>query len=71
MTRPPHPDDARQTLIELAERRSEINRAEAAWRHDLGHAIAQAIAAGLAKNEIAELSGMSRATLYRHLEDQR
>lgn len=71
MGRAPHPDDARQALTDLAERRSEINRAEAAWRHDLGQAIAQAIAAGVPKSEIAELSGMSRATLYRHLEDQR
>lgn len=64
-TRPMHPDDARQALRDLAERRSEINRAEAEWRHDLGHAIEQAIAAGLAKSEVAELSGMSRRTFYR------
>lgn len=65
--RAPHPDDARQTLIELAERRSEINHLEAMWRNDLGPAIEYALAAGLSKVEIAELTGMGRATLYRHL----
>lgn len=67
MTRPPHPDDARQTLIELAERRSEINRLEAMWRNDLAPAIEQALAAGLTKTEIAELSGMTRMSVHRHL----
>lgn len=67
MARAPHPDDARQTLRELGERRSLITRLEVELHADLGPAIEQAIAAGLSKVEIAELAGIGRASLYRRL----
>ncbi|MFW5933708.1 MAG: hypothetical protein ACOCT8_03145 [Actinomycetota bacterium] len=65
--RPPHPDDARQALRDLAQRRSQINHLEAEVQRDLAPAIEQALEAGLSKTEIAELSGMSRSRLYQRL----
>lgn len=68
--RPPRPDDARQTLTALARRRSEINRLEAEYQLDLATGIEEALAAGLTKVEISELTGLSRGRIYQRLARQ-
>ncbi len=61
---PPHPDDCREDLRQLAERRDELLREQQAWPIDLGDAAARAKAAGLSITEIAAVAGVTRQTVY-------
>jgi predicted DNA-binding protein YlxM (UPF0122 family) len=61
---PPHPDDCRNDLRQLAERRVELLREQQAWPIDLADATATAKAAGLSMTEIADLAGVTRQTVY-------
>lgn len=62
--RAPHPDDCRDALRELAERREEHAREHEALTADLGREARVAQTAGLSVTEIAELAGVSRQTVY-------
>ena len=63
-----HPDDARATLTEVGERRSYHERGRAEVMLDTRDAVADGIEAGLTITEIAALTGLTRPTIYKLLD---
>ena len=61
---PPHPDDCREDLRRLAERRVELLREQQAWPMDLADTARRCKTAGLSITEIADLAGVTRQTVY-------
>lgn len=59
-----HPDDARQTLAQIGERRAAGERVRAEAMRDLERWAPAAVEAGVTRVEIARLAGVSRTTVY-------
>lgn len=70
MTRSPHPDDCRDALRALAQRRAAMQDGLRAWPRDLAHVAHGARSAGLSLSEIARLAGVARTTVYSALEHE-
>lgn len=64
MPRAPHPDDARESLRQWAQRRDEWDLERQALSIDLADTARLARSAGLSMTEIAELAQISRTSLY-------
>lgn len=59
-----HPDDLRATLADAGQRRADAERARAEAMHDIASTVAAAVDAGITIVEIAQLTGLTRPTIY-------